>query len=80
MSGGVTCACFCEPDVQRSYKHMAELYGTAILPAHKGKPKHKAKVAVGVQVVQRTVLARLRERVGAACLRLFLGGFSRCSS
>jgi transposase len=63
LKSGVTRACFYEPDVQRSYEHMAEHYGTAILPAHKGKPKHKAKVEVGVQVVQRWVLARLRNRV-----------------
>lgn len=63
LKSGVTHACFYEPTVQRSYEHMAEHYGTAILPAHKGKPKHKAKVEVGVQVVQRWVLARLRNRV-----------------
>jgi transposase len=63
LKSGVTRACFYEPTVQRSYEHMAEHYGTAILPAHKGKPKHKAKVEVGVQVVQRWVLARLRNRV-----------------
>jgi transposase len=63
LKSGVTRACFYEPDIQRSYEHMALHYGTAILPAHKGKPKHKAKVEVGVQVVQRWVLARLRNRV-----------------
>jgi transposase len=63
LKSGVTRACFYEPTVQRSYEHMAEHYGTAILPAHKGKPKHKAKVEVGVQIVQRWVLARLRNRV-----------------
>ena len=63
LKSGVTRACFYEPTIQRSYEHMAAHYGTAILPAHKGKPKHKAKVEVGVQVVQRWVLARLRNRV-----------------
>ena len=63
LKSGVTRACFYEPTVQRSYEHMAAHYGTAVLPAHKGKPKHKAKVEVGVQVVQRWVLARLRNRV-----------------
>lgn len=63
LKSGVTHARFYEPTVQSSYEHMADHYGTAILPAHKGKPKHKAKVEVGVQVVQRWVLARLRNRV-----------------
>jgi len=63
LKSGVTRACFYEPTIQRSYEHMATHFGTAILPAHRGKPKHKAKVEVGVQVVQRWVLARLRNRV-----------------
>ncbi|HKR36016.1 MAG TPA: IS21 family transposase [Steroidobacteraceae bacterium] len=63
LKSGVTRACFYEPMVQRSYEHMALHYGTAVLPAHKGKPKHKAKVEVGVQVAQRWILARLRNRV-----------------
>jgi transposase len=62
LKSGVTRACFYEPTVQRSYEHMALHYGTAVLPAHKGKPKHKAKVEVGVQVAQRWILARLRNR------------------
>ena len=63
LKSGVTKACFYEPTVQRSYEHMALHYGTAVLPAHKGKPKHKAKVEVAVQVAQRWILARLRNRV-----------------
>jgi len=63
LKSGVTRACFYEPAIQRSYEHMAAHYGTAILPAQKGKPKHKAKVEVGVQIVQRWILARLRNRV-----------------
>jgi transposase len=41
---------------------MAEHYGTAIMPARPRKPRDKAKVEVGVQVVERWVLARLRNR------------------
>lgn len=63
LKSGVTQACFYEPTIQRSYQSMATHYGMAVLPAHKGKPRHKAKVEVGVQVVQRWVLARLRNRV-----------------
>ncbi len=63
LKSGVTRACFYEPTVQRSYEHMALHYGTAVLPAHVRKPKHKAKVEVGVQVAQRWILARLRNHV-----------------
>ena len=63
LKSGVTRACFYEPTVQRSYEHMALHYGTAVLPAHKGKPKHKAKVEVAVQIAQRWILARLRNHV-----------------
>ena len=41
---------------------MAAHYGTAIVPARPRKPRDKAKVEVGVQVVERWVLARLRNR------------------
>jgi transposase len=41
---------------------MAKHYGTAILPARPKKPKDKAKVEVGVQVVQRWVIAKIRNR------------------
>jgi transposase len=38
----------------------AEHYGTVILPARPGKPRDKAKIEVGVQVVERWIVARLR--------------------
>ena len=41
---------------------MAANYGTAVIPARPYKPRDKAKVEVGVQVVQRWILARLRNR------------------
>ena len=41
---------------------MAAHYRTAIIPARPYKPRDKAKVEVGVQVVQRWILARLRNR------------------
>src|SRR4029450_5715214 len=37
-------------------------YGTAIVPARPYKPRDKAKVEVGVQIVGRWILARLRNR------------------
>jgi hypothetical protein len=41
---------------------MARHYGTAIVPARPYKPRDKAKVEVGVQVVGRWILGRLRHR------------------
>lgn len=63
LKSGVTKACRYEPMPQRTYAEMARHYGTAILPARPYKPKDKAKVEVGVQVAQRWILARLRNRI-----------------
>lgn len=49
-----------EPGINATYADMAAHYGTAVLPARPYKPKDKAKVEVGVQVVERWILARLR--------------------
>lgn len=62
LKSGITKACFYEPVVNRTYADMAAHYGTAIIPARPYKPRDKAKVEVGVQVVQRWILARLRNR------------------
>lgn len=51
-----------DPGLNRTYAEMAEHYGTAILPARPYKPKDKSKVEVAVQVSQRWILARLRNR------------------
>jgi transposase len=62
LKAGITKACFYEPMVNRTYADMAAHYRTAIIPARPYKPRDKAKVEVGVQVVQRWILARLRNR------------------
>jgi transposase len=62
LRAGITRACFYEPLVNRTYADMASHYGTAIIPARPYKPRDKAKVEVGVQVVQRWILARLRNQ------------------
>jgi len=62
LKSGVTRACFHEPAVNRTYGEMAGHYGTAIVPARPYKPRDKAKAEVGVQVVQRWILARLRHQ------------------
>lgn len=61
LKSGVTRACRYEPALTRTYAEMLEHYDTAALPARPYKPRDKAKVEVGVQVVERWVLARLRK-------------------
>jgi len=62
LRSGITRACFYEPLVNRTYADMARHYGTTVIPARPYKARDKAKVEVGVQVVQRWILARLRHR------------------
>lgn len=52
-----------EPTLNRSYQEMASHYGCAILPARPRKPKDKPKAEVGVQIVERWIMAVLRNRV-----------------
>ena len=49
-----------EPGLGTTTQDFVNHYGTAMLPARPRKPQDKAKVEVGVQIVERWVLARLR--------------------
>ena len=60
LRSAVTKACRYDPQINRSYQHMAEHFGCSILPARPYKPKDKAKVEAGVQLVERWILMRLR--------------------
>lgn len=62
LKSGVTKACFYEPAVNRTYADMAEHYGAAVVPARPYKPRDKAKVEVAVQIAERWIGARLRNR------------------
>ena len=62
LKSAVTKADRYEPIVNESYQRMLEHYGTACLPARPLKPKDKAKVEAGVNVVTRWILARLRKQ------------------
>jgi transposase len=62
LKAGVTKACFHEPRINRTYAEMAAHYDAAVIPARPYKPRDKAKVEVGVQLVQRWIIARLRKR------------------
>ena len=41
---------------------MATYYGIAVIPTRPYKPRDKAKTETGVQVVERRILAKLRNR------------------
>src|SRR3954469_172627 len=62
LKAGIPRACFHEPMVNRTYADLARHYRTAIVPARPYRPRDKAKVEVGVQIVGRWILARLRHR------------------
>lgn len=59
---GVKEACYYEPDLNPTYAEMASYYGCAVIPARPYKPKDKAKVEACVLLVERWILARLRNR------------------
>jgi len=62
LKSGVSKPCRYEPDINPSYQDLAEHYGIAVIPARVRKPKDKAKAEVAVQIVERWILARLRNR------------------
>lgn len=51
-----------EPEINATYGEVAQHYGTAVVPARPRKPKDKAKVEGCVLIVQRWILACLRNR------------------
>lgn len=60
LKTGVTTACRYEPDINATYSEMAEYYGAVVIPARPRKPRDKAKVEKGVQVVEGWILAAIR--------------------
>jgi transposase len=60
LRSGVTKASRYEPDVNATYQEMAEHYGVVVIPTRPHKPRDKAKVEVGVQIVERWIIAALR--------------------
>lgn len=61
LKSGVQDPCRYEPNLNPSYQQLAEHYGIAVVPARVRKPKDKAKVESAVQVVERRILAVLRD-------------------
>jgi transposase len=62
LRSAVSKPCRYEPDLNPSYQDLAEHYATAVIPARVRKPKDKAKAEVGVQIVERWILAKLRKQ------------------
>ncbi len=62
LKAGITKPSRYEPGINRTYQDLADHYGCVVLPARVRKPRDKAKVEVAVLIVERLVLAKLRNR------------------
>ncbi|MBI4846348.1 MAG: IS21 family transposase [Candidatus Omnitrophica bacterium] len=62
LKSGVSLACRYEPDINPTYADMAVHYGTVVFPTRVRKPKDKSKVEAAVLLVERWILACLRNR------------------
>src|ERR1700722_4228559 len=63
LKSGVTKAHRYEPDINITYLEMAKHYNVAVIPARVGKPKNKRKSGGAVQLVERQILAPLRNQI-----------------
>jgi transposase len=62
LKSGVKHASYYDPEINPTYSDLAQHYGVTVLPARPYKPRDKAKVEGGVLVVERWILARLRNQ------------------
>jgi transposase len=62
LKAGITKPSRYEPGINRTYQDLADHYGCVVLPTRIRHPRDKAKVEVAVQIVERFVLAKLRNR------------------
>lgn len=60
LKSAVTRPCRYDPDVNPAYYHMASYYHAAVIPARPYRPKDKAKAEAAVLLVERWILAALR--------------------
>ncbi len=54
--------CRYDPETNPTYRDLASHYEVCIMPARPGKPRDKAKVEAGVLLVERWIIAALRNR------------------
>jgi transposase len=57
LKAAVVRASFHDPEIQRSYRELAEHYGFTVAPCRPATPEHKGKVESGVHYVKRNALA-----------------------
>jgi transposase len=62
LKSAIKRACRYEPEATSTYEDLARHYSTAILPARPFHPRDKPAVEASVLLVQRWILARLRQR------------------
>ncbi|HXH55327.1 MAG TPA: IS21 family transposase [Gammaproteobacteria bacterium] len=62
LRSATTKSCRYEPEINSTYSDMARHYNTAVLPARPRKPRDKATAEVGVQIIGRFILAKLRHQ------------------
>src|SRR5262245_54454393 len=62
LKAGVTATNRYEPSINRTYQDLAAHYGTTIMPTRPRRPRDKAKVEAAVLIVERWILARLRNQ------------------
>jgi hypothetical protein len=62
LKAGVTAASRYERRGNRTYRDLGAHCGTTLMPARPRKPRDKAEVEAAVLIVQRWILARLRNR------------------
>lgn len=62
LKAGVTKALWFEPTLNATFAALAEHYDTTILPTRPAKPRDKGKVEGAVLIVERWILARLRNQ------------------
>ncbi len=60
LKSGVTHASYYEPEINKTYAEWASHYNTAVIPTRVKKPKDKAKVEGAVLIMQRWIVAALR--------------------
>jgi len=62
LKSAVSRACRYDPEVNRAYAELAEHYGVAVIPTRVRRPRDKASVETHVGIVERQILARLRDQ------------------
>ena len=61
LKSAVSKTCRYDPELNPSYAQLAHYYGVAVIPGRPYKPQDKAKAEVGVQIVERWIMMRLRK-------------------